>query len=55
MDYDCGILNKFFNSNYILRIYIESYMRFTISSVIVLYSIGVLIITFMEHKNKKMI
>ena len=49
------LLVSFFSSNYILRMYIESYTWFTISSIVILYIIGAMIITFMEHKKQKLI
>ena len=49
------LLVSFFSSNYILRMYIESYTWFTISSIVILYIIGAMIIIFMEHKKQKLI
>jgi hypothetical protein len=46
------LLVSFFSSNYILRMYIESYTWFTISSIVILYIIGAMIITFRNIKNK---
>ena len=47
------LLVSFFSSNYILRMYIESYTLFVICSILTLYIIGASIITVMEHRKQK--
>jgi hypothetical protein len=47
------LLISFFSSNYMLRMYIESYTLFSIFSILSLNIIGICIITVMEYKKQK--
>ena len=47
------LLVSFFSSNYMLRMYIESYTLFSIFSILSLNIIGICIITVMEYKKQK--
>ncbi len=49
------LLASFFSSNYIIKLYVENYVLFSIASILSLNIIGACIIIFMENYKSKQI